>query len=560
MTTGTMMQFPLTLTHLLCRARRYFPESAIVSRKPDGTTLRMTWAQTYGRAAKLAHALARLGVKHGDRVATLAWNHHRHVEAYFAVPMMGAVVHTLNLRLHPSELGYIARHAEDSVILVDASLLPLLEKFIEHVPSVRHVVVMTDGGDRTVDKGARDRTVDNGARDRATIDYEALIAPERDEYDWPALDENAACTLCYTSGTTGNPKGVLYSHRSSVLHALAVCMADALGVSESDVVLPVVPMFHANAWGLPHACALAGCSLVLPGPQLDPERLLELMSAERVTIAGGVPTIWLGILALLDARAGEKRWDLSALRLMVVGGSAAPPSMIDGFAQRHGLTVMHAWGMTETNPVGTIARIKRSLSAAPSSEVLALKASQGYAVPFVETQHVDDAGKALPWDGETMGELEVRGPWVAASYFGGEGADRWTADGWFKTGDVVTIDREGYVRITDRAKDVIKSGGEWISSVALENALMGHPAVLEAAVFAGRHPKWDERPIAAIVLKKGTYATDRELAAHLEGKFPRFWLPDAYVVLEQIPRTSTGKFLKTKLREQYGGMFEGRKD
>jgi fatty-acyl-CoA synthase len=546
MMTGTMMQFPLTLTHLLDRARRYFPDSAIVSRRPDGDIDRLTWARTHARAAKLANALARLGVKRGDRVATLAWNHHRHVEAYFAVPMMGAVVHTLNLRLHPTELGYIARHAEDTIVLVDASLVPLLEKFIDQVPSVRHVVVMSEGGPVPPVPGTSP----------GRLDYEAMIAPERDEYDWPVLDESAACTLCYTSGTTGNPKGVLYSHRSSVLHAMAICMADALAVSEGDVLLPVVPMFHANAWGLPHACALAGCSLVLPGPMLDPESLLDLMAAERVTIAGGVPTIWLGILALLDAHAGQKRWDLSSLRRMVVGGSAAPASMIEGFEKRHGLQVMHAWGMTETNPVGTVARIKRSVSAAPPGEALALRASQGYAVPFVETRHVDDAGKPLPWDGETMGELEVRGPWVAATYFGGEGADRWTPDGWFKTGDVVTINREGYVRITDRAKDVIKSGGEWISSVALENALMGHPAVLEAAVFAGRHAKWDERPIAAIVLKKGTHASDRELAAHLDGKFPRFWLPDAYVVLEQIPRTSTGKFLKTKLRELYGGMLE----
>jgi fatty-acyl-CoA synthase len=296
--------------------------------------------------------------------------------------------------------------------------------------------------------------------------------------------------------------------------------------------------------------------MVFPGPKLDPESLLDLMAAERATMAAGVPTIWLGILALLDAHAGEKRWDLSCLRRMIVGGSAAPASMIEGFEKRHGLAVMHAWGMTETNPVGTIARVKRSLAGASERERMAVRASQGYAVPFVETRHVDDAGKALAWDGSTMGELEVRGPWVAASYLGGEGEDRWTKDGWFKTGDVVTIDSEGYVRICDRAKDVIKSGGEWISSVALENALMSHPAVLEAAVFAGRHAKWDERPIAAIVLKKGMQASDRELAAHMEGRFPRFWLPDAYVLLEHIPRTSTGKFLKAKLREQFGAMLE----
>jgi fatty-acyl-CoA synthase len=538
---GRMMHFPLTLGPLLERARAYFPATEIVSRGPDGHIHRHTWGKVYQRTAQLAHALARLGVKPGDRVATLAWNHHRHLEAYFAAPMMGAIVHTLNLRLHPTEIGYIARHAEDTVVLVDRSLLPLFEQFRQNVPSIRHVVVMAD----------------SGATPEGVLDYEALLAPEATEYDWPRLDENAAAQICYTSGTTGNPKGVVYSHRSSVLHALAACMADSLAMSMNDTVLPVVPMFHANAWGLPHACAAVGAKMVFPGPKLDPESLLDLMVAERVTCAGGVPTIWLGILALLDAN--PKKWDLSSLRQMVVGGSAAPASMMEGFEKRHGLIVTHAWGMTETNPLGSIARVKHSLAARPYEERLAVRATQGMAVPFVETRHVDDAGKVLPWDGEMMGELEVRGPWVAASYFGDEGKDRWSRDGWFKTGDVVTIDAEGYLRICDRSKDVIKSGGEWISSVALENALMAHPAVLEAAVFAGRHVKWAERPIAAIVLKKGMQATEDDLRAHLEGKFAKFWMPDAYVFLEQIPRTSTGKFLKTKLRESYGGLLADEK-
>jgi fatty-acyl-CoA synthase len=535
---GRMMHFPLTLGHLLERARAYFPTTEIVSRGPDGHIHRHTWGKVYQRTAQLAHALARLGVKPGDRVGTLAWNHHRHLEAYFAAPMMGAIVHTLNLRLHPTEIGYIARHAEDTVVLVDRSLLPLFEQFRQNVPSIRHVVVMPDSG--PTPEGA--------------LDYEALLAPEPTEYDWPRLDENAAAQICYTSGTTGNPKGVVYSHRSSVLHAMAACMADSLAMSMNDTVLPVVPMFHANAWGLPHACAAVGAKMVFPGPKLDPESLLDLMAAERVTCAGGVPTIWLGILALLDAN--PKKWDLSSLRQMVVGGSAAPASMMEGFEKRHGLLVTHAWGMTETNPLGSIARVKHSMAARPYDERLAARATQGMAVPFVETRHVDDAGKVLPWDGEMMGELEVRGPWVAASYFGDEGKDRWSKDGWFKTGDVVTIDAEGYLRICDRSKDVIKSGGEWISSVALENALMAHPSVLEAAVFAGRDPKWAERPIAAIVLKKGMQANEEDLRAHLEGKFAKFWMPDAYVFLEQIPRTSTGKFLKTKLRESYGGLLE----
>ena len=385
------------------------------------------------------------------------------------------------------------------------------------------------------------------------LDYERLLAAEPAQYDWPRLDENAAATICYTSGTTGNPKGVVYSHRSNVLHALVGCLPDQVNLSQKDVVLPVVPMFHANCWGFAHMAAAVGASLVFPGPKLDPASLLDLMAEAKVTVAAGVPTIWIGILALLDAH--PKKWELSRLRQMMVGGSAAPPAMIDGFAKRHGLNVVHAWGMTETNPVGSVARVKHSLEDTSEEAQLGYRASQGYAVPFFEMRHSDDQGRLLPWDGETMGELEVRGPWVAASYVGDEGKDRWTSDGWFKTGDVVTLDAEGYVRICDRSKDVIKSGGEWISSVALENALMSHPCVLEAAVFAGRHPKWDERPIAAIVLKKDQQATGAELGKHIEGQFAKFWMPDAYVFVEQIPRTSTGKFLKTRLRDTYGSML-----
>jgi fatty-acyl-CoA synthase len=538
MTPGRMMDFPLTLTHLLDRARRYFPRTEVVSRAPDGTLHRQTWSDTYDRSCQLAGALARLGVKAGDRVATLAWNHHRHLEAYYAVPMMGAIVHTLNLRLHPNEIAYIARHAEDSVVLVDRSLLPLLEQFVGSVPSIRHVIVMADDGPTPEGK----------------LDYETLLAAEPASYDWPALDENTAATICYTSGTTGNPKGVVYSHRSNVLHALLSSLPDQTALSHRDTVMPVVPMFHANCWGYAHSAAGIGAKLVFPGPKLDPVSLLDLMEAEGVTMAAGVPTIWIGILAQLDAH--PKKWNLSKLRQMNVGGSAAPAAMIEGFQKRHGLSVLHAWGMTETNPVGTMARIKQTLEGESEATLLSYRASQGYPLPFFEMRHADDQGRVLPWDGETMGELEVRGPWVAASYMGDEGKDRWTADGWFKTGDVVTIDAEGYVRITDRSKDVIKSGGEWISSVALENALMSHPCVLEAAVFAGRHAKWAERPIAAIVLKKDRHVTDAELAKHLEGDFAKFWLPDAYVFVDQIPRTSTGKFLKTRLRETYGGMLD----
>jgi fatty-acyl-CoA synthase len=539
MLTGRMMAFPLTITHLWQRAREFFPTQEVVSRLPDKSLHRQSYADFARRTAQLAGALRRLGVGPGDRVATLCWNHRQHLEAYYAVPMMGAVVHTLNLRLHPNELLYIAQSADDTVLIVDRSLWKLYEAFGPKVASIRHVIVVPDAGPAHA----------------GTHDYEALLAAEPEEYPWPALDENAAAMLCYTSGTTGNPKGVLYSHRSTVLHAMVSCMTDTLSLRQSDTALPVVPMFHAAAWGLPYSAVLAGAKIVMPGPHLDALSLLDLMAAEKVTLAAGVPTIWLGILAALDAE--PKRWDLSRVRSMVIGGSAAPASMIEGFSTRHGLEVTHAWGMTETNPLGTVANVKHGLAGGSADERLHLRASQGYAVPFVETRHVNDEGSALPRDGQTFGELEVRGPWVAASYFSDDGADRWTADGWFKTGDVVTLDAEGYVRITDRAKDVIKSGGEWISSVALENALMSHPAVLEAAVFAARHEKWTERPVAAVAFKPGQSATSDELTAHLAGHFAKFWLPDAYVVVAQVPRTSTGKFLKSKLREEHGDILRG---
>ncbi len=540
MLAGRMMHVPLTLTHFIDRARTLFGAVEIVSRLPDGRLERTDYAALTARVGRLASALRRLGVRPGDRVATLCWNHARHLEVYLAAPAMGAVVHTLNLRLHPDELAFIATHAEDSIVVVDRSLYKLWSAFAARVPSVRHVVVVPD----------------DGPAPEGALDYESLVAGEGGEggdFEFPSIDENDAAMLCYTSGTTGDPKGVLYSHRSCVLHSLGVCSVDGLAVGNRDAILPVVPMFHAAAWGLPYAAVACGAKLVFPGPRLDPASLLELIERERVTMAAGVPTIWLGILQALDRE--PKRWGLSSLRSMVVGGAAAPASMIAGFRERHGIEVLHAWGMTEMNPLGTIARVKAHLEGAAAAELLDRRASQGVPVALVEQRHRGEDGRLLPWDGAGFGELEVRGPWVAASYYGGAGADRFTDDGWFKTGDVVTIDPEGYVRIVDRSKDVIKSGGEWISSVALENALMGHPAVLEAAVFAARHPTWGERPVAALVLKEGAEVTEAELAAHVGAGFAKYCVPDRFLFLKEIPRTSTGKFLKTKLRERYGDVL-----
>ena len=536
-----MMDFPLTLTHLIDRAARQFPTTEIVTLLPDKSRETTNYLEWSKRVAKFANALKKLGVKDGDRVATLSYNHAQSLEAYFAIPSVGAVLHTLNLRLSGNELGYIAKHAEDSLVFVDELLLPLFEQFHKNVPSIKKVIVY-----RT--KPSSSLELPDGY-----LDYEELIAGEADTFAWPALDEKSAAMLCYTSGTTGNPKGVLYSHRSIVLHAMSIMARESMGIGSDDTVLPVVPMFHASAWGLPYGSLMAGAKQVFNGNHFDAISLLDLMQDEKVTFSGGVPTIWIGILAALDAE--PKRWTL-AIRETVVGGSAAAPALIDGFSKRHKFEVLHAWGMTETNPVASMGRVKGHLQSGSPEQILATRAMQGYPVPFVETRHVDEQNNVLPWDGEQMGELEVRGPWVAKSYYGDEGPDRFTKDGWFKTGDVVTLDKNGYIRITDRSKDVVKSGGEWISSVQLENALMGHPAVLEAAVFAAVHPKWDERPVAAIVLKPNQKVTEEELKKHLDnGQFAKYWTPDRFLFVESIPRTSTGKFLKTRLRELYGNVL-----
>ena len=531
---GLIMDYQLTVPAMLRRAEQLFGDKQVVSRRPDKHLDRRSYAELIDRIKRLTVALHGLGVKTGDRVGTLCWNHAEHLEAYFAIPSAGAVLHTLNLRLHPNDLAYIAGHAGDSVVIVDDCLWSLFEKFRDEVP-FKHVIVVRTGGEPLPP---------------GTIDYEELLAaadPARFEY--AEFDERLAATMCYTSGTTGQPKGVLASHRAVVLHSLGTTMADTQGLSEHDTVLPVVPMFHANAWGLPFAATMVGSNQVFPGPHLDPPSLVELFADEHVTVTAGVPTIWMGILQLLDQNPGK--YDLSALRALLVGGSAAPISMIKGFQERHGLKVLHAWGMTELCPLGTVSQLSSAVRAGTADEQYAYRAKQGRPVPLVEIRARGDNG-VVAWDGRSVGELEVRGPWIASSYYNcPEGAASFTDDGWFRTGDIVAISPDGSMQLQDRAKDVIKSGGEWISSVALENALMGHPAVAEAAVIPCVHPRWDERPLAVVVLKPGASATYGELREFLEPQFAKWWLPDAVVFAQEIPRTSAGKFLKSSLREQY---------
>jgi fatty-acyl-CoA synthase len=531
---GLMQDYQLTVPAVLRRAEALFGQKEVATRLPDRSFHRYTYADLVARARRFAAALRTLGIERGDRVATLCWNHHQHLEVYFGAPVGGMVVHTLNLRLHASDLTYIANHAGDRVLVVDESLLPIFESFREQAP-FEHVIVVSHSGQ-----------VPDGA-----IEYEELLSRVTDEdYDEPDLEENEAAAMCYTSGTTGQPKGCLYSHRAIMLHTLASTQAGTLGIQESDTVLPVVPMFHANAWGFPFTCTFVGAKQVLPGPYLDPPSLLEAFEQERVTLTAGVPTIWLGILQMLDK--DPDAFDLSSLRGMVVGGSAAPRAMIEGFQERHGLHVIHAWGMTEMTPLGSVSELPSDLRDAPKEEQYAFRAKQGIPAPFVEIRARGVDG-LVPWDGESMGELEVRGPWIVSAYYEAESADRFTEDGWFKTGDIVTIDRYGCIEIQDRAKDVIKSGGEWISSVGLENALMGHPAVAEAAVIAVPDEKWSERPLAVVVLKEGEAATPDELRAYLEPNFARWWLPDQFEFVDEIPKTAVGKFRKTALREQFTG-------
>ena len=513
-----------------------FGERPIVSR--DGSTLhRYRYADMLGRAKQLAGALRDLGVRPGDRVATLAWNGRQHLEAYFAVPAMGAVLHTLNVRLHARDLAHVIGHAGDRVIIVDARLLPQFDR-VPMPACVQHVIVI--GGGDLPDQG---------------IAYEELLAsadPERVAY--LDGDERSAAAMCYTSGTTGRPKGIVYSHRAIALQSLNLLTTDSIGLGQRDVVLAVVPMFHINGWCLPYAAALAGASLVLPGASLDPRSLVELVASERVTVSAGVPTVWLSVLEALAG--GSLGGDISSLRALVVGGSAAPKSLVRRFQERHGVCVLQAWGMTETTSIATLCRLPPDLDEASEDVQYSVRAKQGTPAPYVEVRARGLAG-LVPWDGETLGELEVRGPTVASQYYDEAGApDRVTDDGWFRTGDVVTIDARGYVEICDRFKDLIRSGGEWISSVALENALMAHPAVAEAAVIAVPHPKWDERPLAVVVLRKGQQATADELLEFLAPQFAKWWLPDAVEFALEIPRTSVGKFKKSALRERYRDRYQ----
>jgi fatty-acyl-CoA synthase len=535
---GTMMDFPLTLPTILERSGKLFSRVEIVSRKPDKTIVRSCYGDFYRRARRLSNALTKLGLKSGDRVASMMWNHAGHLEAFFGVPCAGGILHTLNLRLHPHEIAAIAKHAGDRFLLVDDVLLPVYEKFREDVAFERVIVVPYGCG--TVPEG--------------TLSYDELLAASGDDFQYPKMDENDGAAMCFTSGTTGNSKGVIYSHRALVLHTFAEMGVDSFGISHHDTVLPVAPMFHANAWGLPYSCAMAGARLILPGPHVDPESVLDLIEQEHVTIACGVPTVWLSVLLALEKNPG--RWKFNWPVRLVVGGTA-PPERLMRALDKHNLHILHLWGMTETTPLATVGKLKRHMLDWTPDQQYEVRAKQGWPSPFVELRVMRAAEKEgreveAPRDGITPGELEVRGPWVAASYYESpDQAYRWTQDGWFKTGDVATIDEEGFVKIVDRAKDLVKSGGEWISSVDLENALMGHPAVKEACVVGIPHPKWQERPLAVVVLKDGASATPEELRAFLARSFAKWQLPDAFVFLDAIPRTSVGKFKKIALREQF---------
>jgi fatty-acyl-CoA synthase len=537
---GQMMQQPLLISSLLVHAERHHPEQEIVSRRVEGDIHRTTYKELAGRARRVANALAGLGVKAGDRVGTLAWNGYRHMELYYGISGTGQVMHTVNPRLHPDQVVYILDHAEDQVLFFDMTFLPLIQAVAGRTKTVKHWVVLCDRAHMPADP-----KVPN------LLCYEDLLVGASDHYSWPDFDENTASSLCYTSGTTGNPKGVLYSHRSTVLHTMCAALPDTLGVSASDVILPVVPMFHVNSWGIVYLAPMTGCKLVLPGAALDGKSLYELFESEGVTISAGVPTVWQGLLGYVDAN----QLKFSTMRKSAIGGSACPPAMIRKFLDQYNVRVIHAWGMTEMSPIGTAAAFKTKHLALSTDDKLAVMSTQGRAVYGVDLKIVSEDGKELPWDGEASGDVLVRGPWIISSYFKNEGGDPLVrdakGDGWFPTGDVAKMSPDGYMIITDRSKDVIKSGGEWIGSIDLENIAMAHPAVAMAACIAAKHPKWDERPLLVVVKKPGVEVTRDELIAFYDGKIAKWWTPDDVVFVDAIPLGATGKMQKIKLREQF---------
>ncbi len=534
---GMMMDYPLLISSLIEHAARFHGDTEIVSREADRSLHRYNFAAAHDRARQVAKALLKLGIRPGDRVATMAWNTHRHFELYYGISGIGAVMHTINPRLFHDQIRYMANHAEDRVLFLDLSFVSAVESFAHELTTVRHFVILAP----------RDRMPATSLPN--VLCYEELIAAETPDFAWPSFDERTASSLCYTSGTTGNPKGALYSHRSTILHAYGSISADVFALSASDCLCPVVPMFHVNGWGTAYSSALAGCKLVLPGQHLDGASLCTLFEDEGVTISMAVPTVWLAALNYAE----ETNRGFSSIKRLVIGGSAVPPAMIDAFDQRYGVKVLHAWGMTEMSPLGTAAVLKKKHDAAPPDVVRAIRASQGRPVPMVDLKIVDGDGQALPHDGEAVGDLYVRGPCVIGGYFNDAAASdgAFDAAGWFRTGDVCSIDPDGYLRVTDRSKDVIKSGGEWISSIDLENAAMAHPDIAEAAVIGVHHPKWDERPLLVVVLKPERSLDKASILALLAERVAKWWLPDDVVAVDQIPHTATGKILKIQLRRDF---------
>jgi acyl-CoA synthetase (AMP-forming)/AMP-acid ligase II len=529
---GLMMDMPLLVSGLIRHADRHHGDIEIVSRRVEGDMHRQTYREAHARARKLAKALGAMGLAPSERVASLAWNGYRHFELYYAAAGSGMVMHTINPRLFPEQINWIVEDAEDRALFIDLTFVPLVKTHCRAKIAPERIVVMTD----------REHMP---AEAEGWSCYEDLLAAQDESFEWPALDEESAAILCYTSGTTGNPKGALYSHRSTLLHALGICLPDAMCLSARDTVLPIVPMFHVNAWGLPFAAPLVGSKIVFPGAALDGKSVYELLESERVTFSAGVPTVWGGLIQYLK----QNNLKLSTLERTIIGGSAVPPAMMRTLEDDYGIEVSHAWGMTEMSPLGCVGKLKGKHEPLSSEQKREIREKQGRVVYGVDWKIVDGEGAELPWDGKAFGDLHVRGPWVVERYFKANATA--LTDGWFATGDVATVDPDGYLRITDRSKDVVKSGGEWISSIALENLAMAHPAVQEAAVIACRHPKWDERPLLVVVRKPGAKLEREELLAFYEGKVARWWVPDDVVFVDELPHTATGKLLKTELRARF---------